>query len=165
MLALVRLSFKSRLSLWWSYRMGGTVILVGYVCWIWRKLTFFIPQYLWSLSSVRPAPILRPAFSLKWVESDPDENGFGGGGGAKWVDVDPWASRRSDIDGYKEHIDSWANIAGSLLGILIRGDARHGRIGKHSPRWVPHCLRVHAASCGIMGPRKGTFSSRNPKKL
>jgi hypothetical protein len=26
-------------------------------------------------------------YSLKWVESDPDENGFGGGGGAKWVDV------------------------------------------------------------------------------
>jgi hypothetical protein len=26
-------------------------------------------------------------YSLKWVESDPDENGYGGGGGAAWVDV------------------------------------------------------------------------------
>ncbi|KAK4688097.1 hypothetical protein P7C73_g2023, partial [Tremellales sp. Uapishka_1] len=40
-------------------------------------------------------------YFLKWVEADPDVNGFGGGGGAQWVD---------------EHIEAWINVAGSLLG-------------------------------------------------
>ncbi|WVW84254.1 hypothetical protein I302_106284 [Kwoniella bestiolae CBS 10118] len=40
--------------------------------------------------------------SLKWVESDPKENGFGGGGGAAWVD---------------ENIESWVNVAGTMLGV------------------------------------------------
>ncbi|ORY26177.1 Lecithin:cholesterol acyltransferase-domain-containing protein [Naematelia encephala] len=41
-------------------------------------------------------------YFLKWVESDPDENGFGGGGGAQWVE---------------DNIEAWANVAGSLLGV------------------------------------------------
>ncbi|WRT66574.1 uncharacterized protein IL334_003533 [Kwoniella shivajii] len=40
--------------------------------------------------------------SLKWVESDPAENGFGGGGGAAWVE---------------ENIESWVNVAGTMLGV------------------------------------------------
>nr|XP_019011204.1 phospholipid:diacylglycerol acyltransferase [Kwoniella pini CBS 10737]OCF49985.1 phospholipid:diacylglycerol acyltransferase [Kwoniella pini CBS 10737] len=40
--------------------------------------------------------------SLKWVESNPEENGFGGGGGAAWVE---------------ENIDSWVNVAGTMLGV------------------------------------------------
>ncbi|KAK6909810.1 hypothetical protein I203_103832 [Kwoniella mangroviensis CBS 8507] len=40
--------------------------------------------------------------SLKWVESDPKENGFGGGGGAAWVE---------------ENIESWINVAGTMLGV------------------------------------------------
>lgn len=31
--------------------------------------------------------IMLTSTSLKWVESQPDENGFGGGGGAQWVEV------------------------------------------------------------------------------
>jgi phospholipid:diacylglycerol acyltransferase len=41
-------------------------------------------------------------YSLKWVEADPAETGHGGGGGPGWVD---------------EHIGSWINIAGSILGV------------------------------------------------
>ncbi|OCF30537.1 phospholipid:diacylglycerol acyltransferase [Kwoniella heveanensis BCC8398] len=37
-----------------------------------------------------------------WVESDPTENGFGGGGGAAWVE---------------ENVESWINIAGTMLGV------------------------------------------------
>ncbi|WWC89112.1 uncharacterized protein L201_004030 [Kwoniella dendrophila CBS 6074] len=40
--------------------------------------------------------------SLKWVESDPKENGFGGGGGVAWVE---------------ENIESWVNVAGTMLGV------------------------------------------------
>ncbi|WVF71237.1 hypothetical protein IAT40_006037 [Kwoniella sp. CBS 6097] len=40
--------------------------------------------------------------SLKWVESDPIENGFGGGGGAAWVE---------------ENVESWINVAGTMLGV------------------------------------------------
>ncbi|KIR59655.1 phospholipid:diacylglycerol acyltransferase [Cryptococcus bacillisporus CA1873] len=40
--------------------------------------------------------------SMKWVESDPITNGFGGGGGPNWVE---------------EHIEAWINVAGSLLGV------------------------------------------------
>ncbi|KAK8864610.1 hypothetical protein IAR55_001860 [Kwoniella newhampshirensis] len=40
--------------------------------------------------------------SLKWVESDPTENGVGGGGGVAWVE---------------EHIESWINVAGTMLGV------------------------------------------------
>ncbi|GFZ46798.1 Phospholipid:diacylglycerol acyltransferase [Saitozyma sp. JCM 24511] len=40
--------------------------------------------------------------SLKWVEADPAVHGFGGGGGPQWVD---------------EHIESWINVAGTLLGV------------------------------------------------
>ncbi|CAD6570996.1 MAG: hypothetical protein TREMPRED_000090, partial [Tremellales sp. Tagirdzhanova-0007] len=46
--------------------------------------------------------VLYAQYFLKWVESQADENGFGGGGGVQWVD---------------EHIESWVNIAGSLLGV------------------------------------------------
>jgi len=54
--------------------------------------------------------------SLKWVESQPDENGFGGGGGAQWVDVsfDYIVVKRSSYQ--QDHIEAWANVAGSLLG-------------------------------------------------
>lgn len=45
-------------------------------------------------------------YFMKWVEADPnldvDGMGFGGGGGPTWVE---------------DHIDSWANIAGTLLGV------------------------------------------------
>ncbi|ORX35684.1 Lecithin:cholesterol acyltransferase-domain-containing protein [Kockovaella imperatae] len=41
-------------------------------------------------------------YFLKWVEMQPDANGFGGGGGPAWVD---------------ENIESWINVAGSLLGV------------------------------------------------
>ncbi|WVR06842.1 hypothetical protein IAU60_003878 [Kwoniella sp. DSM 27419] len=40
--------------------------------------------------------------SLKWVESDPVENGFGGGGGAQWVE---------------DNVESWINVAGTMLGV------------------------------------------------
>ncbi|ODO06216.1 phospholipid:diacylglycerol acyltransferase [Cryptococcus wingfieldii CBS 7118] len=40
--------------------------------------------------------------SLKWVEADPDEYGFGGGGGPTWVE---------------DHIEGWINAAGTLLGV------------------------------------------------
>ncbi|TXT12886.1 hypothetical protein VHUM_01287 [Vanrija humicola] len=40
--------------------------------------------------------------SLKWVEAAPDAHGFGGGGGSKWVE---------------DHIDSWINVSGTLLGV------------------------------------------------
>ncbi|KAL1406370.1 phospholipid:diacylglycerol acyltransferase [Vanrija albida] len=40
--------------------------------------------------------------SFKWVEAEPDAHGFGGGGGPTWVD---------------DHIDSWINVAGTLLGV------------------------------------------------
>ncbi|EIW70499.1 hypothetical protein TREMEDRAFT_68093 [Tremella mesenterica DSM 1558] len=39
---------------------------------------------------------------LKWVEAQPDKHGFGGGAGPKWVE---------------EHIEAWANVAGTLLGV------------------------------------------------
>ncbi|OXC68404.1 hypothetical protein AYX13_03108 [Cryptococcus neoformans] len=41
-------------------------------------------------------------YFLKWVESDPIANGFGGGGGPSWVE---------------EHVEAWINVAGSLLGV------------------------------------------------
>nr|ODN93004.1 phospholipid:diacylglycerol acyltransferase [Cryptococcus depauperatus CBS 7855] len=40
--------------------------------------------------------------SLKWVESDPAVNGFGGGGGPTWVE---------------DHIEGWINVAGTMLGV------------------------------------------------
>lgn len=41
-------------------------------------------------------------FFFKWVEAEPDADGFGGGGGPKWVE---------------DHIEAWANIAGTMLGV------------------------------------------------
>lgn len=64
-------------------------------------------------------PIELTVGSLKWVESNPDENGFGGGAGADWVD---------------EHIESWINVAGSILGelesALAPGGADHAGVAK-----------------------------------
>lgn len=41
-------------------------------------------------------------YFLKWVEAEPDELGFGGGGGPRWVE---------------DHLEAWVNIAGTLLGV------------------------------------------------
>lgn len=41
-------------------------------------------------------------YFLKWVEAEPDAHGFGGGGGKDWVE---------------KNIDSWVNIAGTMLGV------------------------------------------------
>jgi len=41
-------------------------------------------------------------FFFKWVEAEPDKHGFGGGGGKDWVE---------------NHIEAWANVAGTLLGV------------------------------------------------
>lgn len=41
-------------------------------------------------------------FFLKWVEAEPDAYGFGGGGGSDWVE---------------KHIEAWANVAGTMLGV------------------------------------------------
>lgn len=56
--------------------------------------------------------------SLKWVESQPDENGFGGGGGAQWVEVSSscvfLCTKLIIIS--QDNIEAWVNVAGSLLG-------------------------------------------------
>lgn len=39
---------------------------------------------------------------MKWVESEPDAYGFGGGGGNDWVE---------------KHLEAWVNVAGTLLGV------------------------------------------------
>lgn len=41
-------------------------------------------------------------YFLKWVEAEPDEFGFGGGGGKDWVE---------------NNVEAWINIAGTLLGV------------------------------------------------
>jgi len=52
---------------------------------------------------------------MKWVESNPEENGFGGGGGAQWIEV---SKARRSILTRQDNIEAWVNVAGSLLGAL-----------------------------------------------
>jgi hypothetical protein len=118
-----------------SDRMGGTVIVVRNIytdpsCWL--TGSFSLAVLVRTLRNCLSPPLIYR--SLKWVEANPDINGYGGGGGPTWVE---------------EHIEAWINVAGSLLGenrsfqklivsadfdrgvqgddgVLIRRDARHG---------------------------------------
>ena len=35
---------------------------------------------------------------MKWVEANPDESGYGGGGGPEWVEVSKHVSLRRTLD-------------------------------------------------------------------
>ena len=102
--------------------MGGTVIVVSRVL---GRAVRADSQYLLVYDSLSSRCEL--TLSMKWVESDPDENGFGGGGGKQWIEVSDGTQPPVCADN-QDNIEAWVNVAGSLLG---KGFARSNTISDH----------------------------------